>query len=327
MEEYKGQTEDDQISGGHGYIREHGIGHEQYNFLPHKGVVYGYAPVKWYPETDKFQQISIENLGANKEDESIDNVTVVFMAKSPFTQKTYVVGWYKNATVYRWPQELPLKSRIMNKDNLFYVCKTHKVDSFCIPPSKRTLIIPTAKNGGYGQSTIWYAKNRKDIQSKVLRYINKGEAPYPTPERPQRDGMDQETKKRIEMNAVNETINFYKNLGFHVTNVSPDNCGWDLTVYNAVEEFYVEVKGTKTDFVSFQLTPNEYANLQEHWQKYKISTATNCLGKLKLDIFSIWHDKKNNEYLGLNDKGVKLLLTKKTETYALGSVSPNRDKK
>lgn len=318
MEEYKGQSEVDQISGGHGYIREHGIGHEQYNFFSHKGTVYGYAPVKWYPEAEKFQQISIERLGASKKDESIKNVIVVFMAKSPFTQNTYVVGWYKHATVYRWPQES--EYQMVKNATLYYVCKTHETDAYCIPASQRTLIIPTAKDRGYGQSTVWYAESRKDIQDMVLRYINNGEAPYPAKRRPSRGAVDQETKKLIETNAVDAAKNFYKKLGFQVDDVSAGNCGWDLTVYNAAEEFYIEVKGTKAGAVNFQLTPNEYAHLQKYWQRYKIATAIHCLGKLKLDIFSIRYDKESGEYFGRNDKGATLLLTEKTEIYAFGSV-------
>ena len=93
-----------------------------------------------------------------------------------------------------------------------------------------------------------------------------------------------------------------------------------MTVYNAIEEFFVEIKGTAGSSVNFQLTPNEYSKLQEHWQKYKIAAAVDCLGELKLDIFSILYDKESEEYFGRNDKGINLILTERTEVYALGSV-------
>lgn len=319
MKQYKGIKEDDKLVGGFGYILENETGHEQYNFLPHRGDVYGYAPIRWDKGKKEFERLNINNLGAGAHDESIEGVTVVFISKSPTTRTTYIVGWYKNATVYRRPQKLALKGRVLNGDNLYYICKAKEEDTICLPESERVFAIPTAQKerGGYGQSTIWYAPRRKDIQEKVLRYIESGEVPYRVPERSQ-DGLSQEDKKRVETTAVDATKAFFRKLGFRVQSVEGDNCGWDLLVYNAIEEFYVEVKGTAGKIVNFQLTPNEYANLKKHWRKYKIAVATSCLGKPELSIYSIWHNTKKNKYFGHTDKGKPIQLTE--QIAAIGSL-------
>lgn len=45
MENYCGQTANDQIQGGGSYVKEHGIGHEVCNFEPNPddGCLYGYV--------------------------------------------------------------------------------------------------------------------------------------------------------------------------------------------------------------------------------------------------------------------------------------------
>ena len=321
MKHYQGQNASDKILGEFEYIVTHGTGHEQYNFLPHKGFMYGYAPVKWNKESQNFQQVAIEKLGAEKGDDHISGVTVIFISRNPTTQTTYVVGWYMNATVYRQPQELRLKGRVLNKESLFYVCKAKLEDTHCIPESERFFVVPSAhkEKGGYGQSTIWYAQQRQDIQDNALKYIADGETPYQTPKRTN-NGLSQEDKKNIENSAIRAATIFFESHGFQVDSVEADNCGWDLTVYSAVEEFCVEVKGTAGKIVNFQLTPNEYKILKRHWRKYKIAVAINCLGDAHLDVFSIWHDSKADKYFGHNDAGSRLELKEKIDVYAVGCI-------
>ena len=93
MEHYKGKTSNDQISGGGSYVAEEGRGHEVCNFAPYRNKVYGFVR----PTGEK---IDINNLDAGSQDESISNITVIWTARRP-EGGTVVVGWYKNATVYR----------------------------------------------------------------------------------------------------------------------------------------------------------------------------------------------------------------------------------
>jgi hypothetical protein len=83
MRDYRG-VKKDQPHGTFGYIRRAvGVPHEIFNFLPSNGKCYGYAAV-----TDG--HVNIGKLGANEDDESVDEVLVVWTATSPAGGK-YIV--------------------------------------------------------------------------------------------------------------------------------------------------------------------------------------------------------------------------------------------
>ena len=98
MSRYAG-VRGDPISGGQKYLARHGYGHEMLNFKPYAGKMYGTAPVP-------HGTIRLEKLGAPKGADSVDRVLVVWVARS------LIVGWYKNATVYRHSQ-LPPKETLI----------------------------------------------------------------------------------------------------------------------------------------------------------------------------------------------------------------------
>lgn len=94
-----------------------------------------------------------------------------------------------------------------------------------------------------------------------------------------------------------------------------------MTVSINDNEYFVEVKGNASSTASFQLTPNEYAKLKEHYQKYRIAIVTNCLKVPVLDIYKISKQKKSDETLfwGTNEKGLRVDLIEKIELYTVSS--------
>ena len=96
MERYSGIINNDKPIHGGSYTKDN-IGHEVYNFLECDGRYYGYVENK---------SIHIERLGASRNDDKIDNVLVIWFAKAPKGGQK-IVGWYKNATVYRHRQKIP----------------------------------------------------------------------------------------------------------------------------------------------------------------------------------------------------------------------------
>lgn len=97
MERYQGLGSGDRIRGGGTYVKEEGRGHEICNFSRYRNRVYGYVqPPAW--------QINIERLGADPESNSIRDVSVVWTAMRP-GGGTVIVGWYRNATVFRHYQK------------------------------------------------------------------------------------------------------------------------------------------------------------------------------------------------------------------------------
>src|SRR5438093_8563465 len=95
MSKYSGPGK---ISGGGKYVTIHGYGHEMMNFKPFAGKMYGTAVVPHHGA------IKLEKLGADKGSEFVDGVLIIWVAKSR------IVGWYKNARIYRRSQSPPKKS-------------------------------------------------------------------------------------------------------------------------------------------------------------------------------------------------------------------------
>ncbi len=111
MKYYRGVIKDiDEPVNGGKYVTENNDGGECYNFEPVSftdgEMMFGYVMPPSYTE-----KLHIENIigcaGAKKEN-VINNVIVVWCAKENDHRSTRVVGWYRNATVYRFGQVLQL---------------------------------------------------------------------------------------------------------------------------------------------------------------------------------------------------------------------------
>ena len=75
------------------------IRHEIYNYKSFNGMYFGYVQ-------SVGDSIRIEKIGGNAKDDYVNNILVVWVS----TKKSggqVIVGWYKNATVYRNHQKVP----------------------------------------------------------------------------------------------------------------------------------------------------------------------------------------------------------------------------
>jgi hypothetical protein len=143
MRQYKGVTDDDLPRDGGSWEEKH----EVCNFLPIGGKCYGF--VQPAGET-----ISLDRIGAAAADDHIDGVTVVWSARSP-SGHTVVVGFYKNARLYRHRQKLP-KSSVHEANRLqsyFAVCREE--DAILLSHKRRAYRIPRGTDA-MGQSLVWY---------------------------------------------------------------------------------------------------------------------------------------------------------------------------
>jgi len=166
MRDYNGIV-GDSIERGGSYNKE-ATGHEVCNFSNVRGTVFGYV--------QPTGQIKIEKIGAEKTEHSVSGVTVVWTA-GPETGGTAVVGWYKDATVYRDYQNLEKRTKIQKENGLeVYRIRARAEDVTLLPPEERALLIPRAVKGGIGQSNVWYAdapESKVHVQ-RVLKLIEKG---------------------------------------------------------------------------------------------------------------------------------------------------------
>ena len=93
MEHYKGNCKADMIVGGGSW--DNNDKHEAFNFQDLNGSCYGYVQAV----RGKINLSRIDK-SVSKSDAMIDKVLVVWVAKRPDSDGSYIVGWYNNATVY-----------------------------------------------------------------------------------------------------------------------------------------------------------------------------------------------------------------------------------
>jgi len=174
MENYQG-LEDDSIAGGGSFVQRYNESRdadsyppcEIYNFHPYEGYMYGFVRIA-------AGSIRIERLGASRSDDFIDGVLVVWVAKSP-SDGTVIIGWFKNATVYRDCQLPPEGSRRKRegRPEWGYRVSAKEEDCRLLPIERRVLRVPRGGKGSMGQSNVWYADKPENsaFRQEVREFI------------------------------------------------------------------------------------------------------------------------------------------------------------
>lgn len=276
MTHYKGVTKNDPIQGGEKYIQKNGDGGEAFNFSPIGNECYAYVNV---------HKIDLDRIGAKQSDLTIKG-TVVFVAKNPFTKRLYVVGWYKNATIFREGQIIQDSSR---RDEQYYLAVAHKNDCRLLTPFERTINIPSTGMGKFGQNPVWYCDSpeyKHGKRKEVLNLVNKGIFPKNDLKR-KWPKIDPLKRKEVEVAAVTEVTAYFEGLGYNTRSVEKENLGWDLEAENGYNYYLIEVKGLSGREVNVMLSSNEYRELNRRKEKgYIIGVVTSALKKPKLFLFT-----------------------------------------
>lgn len=172
MQYYDNRICDIPINGG-AYVHKHNDAFEKYNFQEcDDGFYRGFVETKhkkcyeYGNQTNTYNSLHIEKIDKEcKDKDYIDNVLVVFCAK-PENKSTVIVGWYKNARVYR--------NRPMYNGRIFNL-EARKSDCVLLDVPSREFVIPRAKKGvfGIGQSNVRFAdfENHSEFMEKVISYI------------------------------------------------------------------------------------------------------------------------------------------------------------
>ena len=182
MKYYRGNTVDDRPVNGGSHVDITGEAHECYNFdcvnIDGEDVCLGFVMIARTSQTGNMT-LHIEKISGcelAKNQESVDGVTVVWCAKGEGSQNTRVVGFYKNATVYRYPQFCDFEGGYRQQYN--FVAK--KEDCVLLPLNERCTksewYVPmSGKHGyefGFGRSNIWFA-NGEDGSLKERDYVER----------------------------------------------------------------------------------------------------------------------------------------------------------
>ena len=148
-------------------MKENGFGHEAFNFEPIRNEYFGYFQAKG-------AGVNLPRLGANPGERQLDGVTVAWVATNPTHRGMFVVGWYRNATVFAEYQPSPkTKSRrLPDGDSARFLIRAR--DAELLDRHNRTLEIPraTATTRGIGQANVWYPD--RDEASSILKHIEAG---------------------------------------------------------------------------------------------------------------------------------------------------------
>ncbi|HEY88728.1 MAG TPA: hypothetical protein G4N98_03215 [Thermoflexia bacterium] len=171
MENYQG-LEDDHIASGGSFVRQYNNGEtddyppcEIRNFQPYEGYMYGFVRITR-------GSIRLERQGASPKNNSADGILVVWVAKSP-SDGTVIVGWFKNATVYRNHQLPPKGSRRKRegRHEWGYRVSAKEEDCELLPIERRVFEVPRGGKGAMGQSNVWYVEVNSDFRQEVRDYI------------------------------------------------------------------------------------------------------------------------------------------------------------
>lgn len=277
-------------------------GHEIYNFKSFQGYMYGYSGTRI--KNGIHGTKNIKNLGALKNQISVEGILIIWVSTNP-SGGSYIIGWYKNATLFKEYQQPPMNSlRYYNNEPIGYYAKARENDCVLLSLDNRVFKIPRHTKGGFGQSNSWYASDPiiKPFVEKVLKYVYEGVLPVNDKLRKKKNNLF--LRQKIEKKAIEATIAHYENLNYYVNSVEKDNVGWDLECELNGRKLLVEVKGLSQNVLSVEFTPNEYKQMQIRKNDYRISIVTNALTNgLKLSIFSLdpekdkWYDDKGNVLL------------------------------
>lgn len=153
MSWYRGLVKQpDKIVGGGRYVRDNGSGHEVCNFLGcNDGYIYGHVE-SIQGETDR--QIHIEKWGGS--DDSLSGVDIIWMATHPEERGRRVIGWYRNATIFRSRQEFrafPSRQHRLDRIDNYRVCAL-ATDAHLLNVDERVLVMPRGR-GWMGQTQWW----------------------------------------------------------------------------------------------------------------------------------------------------------------------------
>ena len=278
MERYQGQSSGDKIKGGGAYVTQNGMGHEVCNFSPDNGALYGYVQTPG-------KQINLERIGANNDNDYIESTTIVWTATRP-SGGTVIVGWYKDATVYRNLQQFKKAPFAQSENGVEgYWIKAPFDKATLLSVDARTFEIPRQVKGGMGQSLIWYADKPESVPlvDKVRALIENKYAPKPSGLKHSKI-QDQEKKVAVEKAAIRSCCAYFENLGYEVVSVEKDNVGWDLVATVGRSSLRIEVKGLSGAMFSIELTPNEYKAFTDQAIDYRLAVVVNALETPSLSV-------------------------------------------
>ena len=127
---------------------------------------------------------------------------------------------------------------------------------------------------------LWDRTRAMAKQQSQSTNTDKTKAPHKVKRQP-----DPFLRKKVEDIAVEETTRYFTSEGYVVDSVEKDNVGWDLEAVHGKVKLRLEVKGLSGPDICVELTPNEYAKMQEYCDSYQLCVVTSALTNPQLTVF------------------------------------------
>ena len=101
MKRYDGSAPDDKKPLGGGSYNERHKGHELFNFHNDNGIAYGFVQPAFQGKRKRVRHLNLARIVPGFRGEKLNKVLIIFVAKHNGIGPQEVVGWYRNATVFR----------------------------------------------------------------------------------------------------------------------------------------------------------------------------------------------------------------------------------
>lgn len=183
MKYYKGNIPGvDEPQYGGEYVQQWGDGGEVYNFFPTpvdgENVCLGFVETK-STNRKTVNQLHVEKIeGVFPEDApEAEGVLVIWCAihnNYDNSGRTAVMGWYRNATVYREYQKIPVSLEDGGTELATYNIKANTCDCVLLPYGERNdhvWWVPRkrkTRSFGFGQANVWFAQ-----EERAEEYVHK----------------------------------------------------------------------------------------------------------------------------------------------------------
>ncbi|WP_188666606.1 protein NO VEIN domain-containing protein [Terasakiella brassicae] len=310
MEDYKGFENIDKPTFEH--LFDGSDPHEAFNFqVENDGCHYGFARIS------KGDSIHIERLGEVDQDDKghqyVDGVTVIWTAKHP-SGGMVVVGWYRNARVYRDEQYCPDEINRPFKGDAWYRVSANAGDVFFLETELRDKELLKGLGDTWKQARPFYISEKKKF-SKMERKLWKlaqGKTGVSVSKKRKKPVINQERKKEVEEGAIKLVTDEFEKRHYTVESFEDRNVGYDLQAISqdGQEILCIEVKGHGIDTVTADFTFNEYDAITEHQKsqfnqgEYVICIVTS-VSRPGMKLHEFRYDKKRKGWFD-NINGLKL---------------------
>ena len=261
----------DTIEGGGKWIYENGYGGEVCNFLKcADGFVYGHFETV---KNEIIRKVNLEKLGSAPEASSVSGVDVVWTATEPEERGRRIVGWYKDAEIFRLPekfQTMPSAQHALDELKTFRV-RAKANNAILLAPGDRTIRLGRG-HGWIGQANWWYPERSNNLD--VLKFMRRVQHEIDSTKKISvpvlgksswGGGSDPERNAEVERRAIETVVGYYA--GCDVWSVEKENKGWDLEAVRKGQSTPVEcieVKGLSGSELIVGLTPREYQAFAKH---------------------------------------------------------------